>query len=141
MKGYLLDTNVVSEASKPLPDRNVLRWLDEAVESSLFLSVLTLGELRRGIHKLLHGPKRKRLELWVDEIRRDRFRSRILPVNAAIAERWGELTAEAARTGRTLPVVDGLLAATALEHDLVFVSRNVADVIVTGANVLNPWEG
>ena len=141
MKGYLLDTNVVSEPSKPNPERKVLRWLDAAEESSLFLSVLSIGEIRRGIHALTHGAKRKRLELWLASIRRDRFRSRILAVNAAVAEKWGELMANADRAGRSLPIVDALQAATALEYELVLVTRNVTDFAGTGVEILNPWDG
>ena len=140
MNGFLLDTNVISELIKSKPDGNVLRWIDETEETILFLSVLTLGEIRNGIERLNPGKRRGRLESWLTVDLRLRFQDRILTVNEAIAERWGALSARAAKKGRPVPVIDGLLAATALHHDLMLVTRNDTDVTGTGVPTLNPWQ-
>ena len=139
MNGFLLDTNVISELVRSEPDAKVLRWIDETDESILFLSVLTLGEIRNGIERLNPGRRRGRLESWLTVDLRLRFEDRILAVNEAIAERWGALSATAAKKGRPVPVIDGLLAATALHHDLMLVTRNDTDVRETGVPALNPW--
>jgi predicted nucleic acid-binding protein len=140
VNGFLLDTNVISELIKSEPAANVVRWVEETEETILFLSVLTLGEIRWGIEKLNAGRRRGRLESWLAADLRRRFQARVLPVNEAIAERWGALSAMAAKKGRPVPVIDGLLAATALHHDLTLVTRNEADVSGTGAATLNPWK-
>jgi len=139
VNGFLLDTNVISELIKSEPDGHVLRWIDETEETILFLSVLTLGEIRNGIERLNPGKRRGRLESWLAVDLRLRFQDRILTVNEDIAERWGALSATAARKGRPVPVIDGLLAATALHHDLMLVTRNDRDVRGTGVPTLNPW--
>lgn len=140
MSGFLLDTNVVSELVKPKPDGNVRRWVDEADESILFLSAMTLGEIRKGIESLGPGARRGRLESWLQVDLRLRFRDRILPIDEAIADRWGAISAMAAAKGKPVPVVDGILAATALHHNLTFVTRNNSDVAGTGVSTLNPWQ-
>ncbi len=140
MNGFLLDTNVISELVKAEPDGNVVRWIDETEETVLFLSVLTLGEVRGGIERLNPGRRRGRLESWLAVDLRLRFQDRILPISDAIAERWGALSATAAKKGRPLAVIDGLLAATALQHDLMLVTRNDTDVSGTGVPTLNPWQ-
>jgi predicted nucleic acid-binding protein len=140
VNGFLLDTNVISELVKPQPDENVLRWITETDEAILFLSVLTLGEIRNGIEKLNPGKRRSRLESWLAADLRVRFQGRILPIEEGIAQRWGALSATAAKKGRPVPVIDGLLAATALHHDLTLVTRDDGDVSGTGVPVLDPWE-
>ena len=140
MNGFLLDTNVISELIKPQPDGNVLRWIAGADEPLLFLSVITLGEIRNGIEKLNPGKRRGRLESWLTVDLRLRFQDRILAIDEAIAQRWGALSAAAARKGRPVPVIDGLLAATAQHHDLMLVTRNDRDVSGTGVPALNPWQ-
>ena len=139
MSGFLLDTCVVSELVKPAPDENVRRWIEETEESLLFLSVLTLGEIRSGIERLRSGRRRGRLESWLQADLRARFQDRILPIDQGVADRWGAVSAAAAARGKPVPVVDGLLAATALHYNLVFVTRNTADVAGTGVSTLNPW--
>jgi predicted nucleic acid-binding protein len=139
VKGFLLDTNVISELIKPEPDRNVLRWINETDETLLFLSVLTLGEIRNGIDRLNPGKRRSRLETWLTIDLRLRFQGRIVTIDNAIAERWGALSAIAAKQGRPLPVIDGLLAATAIYRDLMVVTRNEVDISGTGVATLNPW--
>jgi predicted nucleic acid-binding protein len=140
MSGFLLDTNCVSELIRPHPDRRVMEWADSTNESSLHLSVLTLGEIRKGIAALPQGKRRTKLETWLEVDLKARFHGRILAVDADVADRWGLLTAEAKRKGKPLPVIDGLLAATALHHNLTVVSRNVSDLAATRVPVLNPWE-
>src|SRR5258708_8185595 len=108
-------------------------------ESALYLSVLTLGELRKGIDTLPPSRRRDKLESWVGEIKR-RFDGRILELDLSAAEQWGLMVAEGFRLGSPLPIVDGLIAATALEHGLVLVSRNVRDFERLGADVFHPWE-
>jgi len=137
--GFLLDANVVYELVKPKPDEKVRRWIEEADESILFLSVLTLGEIRNGVQRLRSGQRRGRLESWLQVDLPLRFQDRILPIGAAIADRWGRASAIPAARGTPVPVVDGLLAATAIHHNLTLVTRNSADVSGTGVTTLNPW--
>jgi predicted nucleic acid-binding protein len=134
--GYLLDTNVISELPKRQPAEGVLRFLSTVTPRSVYLSVLTLGELRRGIAIKKRGDSAaaERLANWVGELERD-FAERILGVDARTARIWGELSVERSRS-----VVDALLAATAIAHDLALVTRNVRDVQGLPLQVLNPWE-
>jgi toxin FitB len=139
MNGFLLDTNVLSELIKPKPEPRVLHWIAATDEDVLFLSVLALGEIRKGIAALRAGLRRTRLESWLEVGLRLRFSGRILPIDEAVADRWGTLTALAAGRGRPVSAIDGLLAATALHHNLTLVTRNSSDVAATGALVMNPW--
>ena len=122
---YLLDTNCLSEPARERPEPRVLSWLAAVDESQLFLSVLTLGEIRKGASSLPESRRRSGLEVWLERQVKVRFAGRILPVTGDIAERWGWLAGEAKARGRTLPVIDGLLAATALHHNLTLITRNV----------------
>jgi predicted nucleic acid-binding protein len=140
MIGFLLDTNVISELVTRSPEPNVSRWVEDTDETLLHLSVLTLGEIRKGIGGLPQAKRRAELEIWLNKGLRSRFAGRILPIDAAVADRWGRVAAQARSKNIQLPVIDGLLAATALEHDLTFVTRDTADVAGTGVLVLNPWE-
>ena len=136
MTGFLLDTNVVSELRKrERADANVLRWLDEHAESELWLSVLVVGELRRGVELIARRDKKtaSKLRDWLDATVKD-YADRILPIDVEICERWALLSVP-----DPVPVVDGLLAATAIEHDLTLVTRNIADVARTGVPVVNPF--
>ena len=140
MSGFLLDTNCVSELIRPRPEPGVVGWMRAVDESLLYLSVLTLGELRSGAAALPQSKRRTYLEGWLELDVRVRFSGRILAIDDMVADRWGWLTAEAERKGRPLAAVDGLLAATALEHNLTIVSRNVRDFAHTHVPILNPWE-
>jgi toxin FitB len=141
MSGFLLDTNVISELVRPRPDPRVAQWLDSTDEELLFLSVLTLGEIRKGI-TTLSDPKRKmRLEAWLSGSLLARFEGRILGIDQAIADRWGQITGFLTIEGSPLPVIDGLLAATARHHNLTLVTRNISDVALTRAGVFDPWTG
>ncbi len=139
MTGFLLDTNVISELVKPKPDSRVKSWIDATDEEMLYVSVLTLGEIRKGITKLRERGRRVALETWLDTVLTFRFAGRILTVDMAVADRWGRLTGEAAAQGTPLPVIDGLLAATALHHDMTFVTRNSNDAARTHVLLFNPW--
>lgn len=136
--GYLLDTCLLSEVWKPKPNRGVLDWLGQTREDELFLSVLTLGEIKKGIARLPAGKKKAALGRDY-ALLRSRFSSRILTVTETVAETWGELSASATRDGRQLHVVDGLLAATALVAGLTVVTRNGADFAVTPVPLVDPW--
>jgi toxin FitB len=140
MSGFLLDTNIVSELRTKNPEPRVVEWMEAADEGLLYLSVLTLGEIRKGAALLLQDRRRTQLETWLEIDLQARFAGRILPINSAIADRWGWIAAEAKRKGMTLPLIDGLLAATALHHNLTIVSRNVKDFVNTQVPVLNPWD-
>jgi predicted nucleic acid-binding protein len=140
MSGFLLDTNCISEVVRARPEPRVLEWMDAADESLLFLSVLTLGEIRKGIAGLPQSRRRTHLESWLELELRSRFAGRILSIDGAVAERWGLLAAKAKSEGNSLSAIDGWLAATALQHNLTIVSRNVADFGNTSVPILNPWE-
>ena len=142
MSRYLLDTNVISEYSRPWPpDARVRRWVDAQNEDTLHLSVLTFGEIRKGVTLLPAGKKRDQLERWLEGDLSTRFANRLLPINEAIAEIWGAMAGQAQLRGITLAIIDGLLAATAKHHDLTVVTRNVKDFTVWGIPVTNPWQG
>ena len=132
---YLLDTNVLSELRKYKGDTRVKTWFEKVEGNDLFLSVLVVGEIRQGIERLKpRDPEQAQVyELWLTTLKRD-YRERVLTVGRDVAETWGRLNAV-----QTLPVIDGLLAATALVHDLTLVTRNVTDVARTGVSLLNPF--
>jgi toxin FitB len=136
---FLLDTNVVSEWTKPQPNPGVVRWLAEADEDRLFLSVITLAELRRGVERLVTSARKKRLEEWIEEDLRPRFDQRILSVDEDVANCWGRLIASSEARGRRMQLLDGFLAATAVVRGHTFVTRNVADFEVAGCVIVNPW--
>lgn len=140
MSGFLVDTNVLSELIKPRPEPRVVAWIHSTDELLLYLSVLTIGEIRKGINSLPSGHRRGVLESWITNELESRFAGRILPVDLDIAERWGLLSARASASGTPLPVVDGLIAATALHHNLTFVTRNVSDVQISGLSIFDPWK-
>ena len=121
---YLIDTNVISELVRPTPEPQVVSWFDSVTGDALFLSVLTLGELRKGIDRLVAGKRREKLRIWLEHELPDWFGARLLAVDAGVADRWGRIQAQA---GRPLPAIDSLLAATALQHGLRLVTRNMAD--------------
>ena len=133
---YLLDTNILSETRRKQPDQQVVAFLSAAEPSALYISVLTLGELRKGValKKRTDPDTAKRLAHWVDGLEYS-FADRILGINAATATIWGELSAQ-----RPRPVIDTLLAATAIAYDLILVTRNTADVQDTKVSLLNPWK-
>jgi toxin FitB len=140
VSGYLLDTNVISELTKLQPEAKVISWFQATGEELLYLSVLAIGEIRKGINLLPRSNKRVLLESWLANDLVLRFAGRIIEVNLDIAERWGLISAQAKIAGTPLAVIDGLMAATALHHNLTLVTRNTKDVQVAGINTLNPWQ-
>ena len=137
MSGYLLDTNILSEARKrQRADPKVLQWFETVEDSDLFLGMLVLGEIRKGIEQARGADpaKARALERWLNDLEQT-YDDHILPISPAVADQWGRLSAL-----RPLSTVDGLLAATAMVHDLTFVTRNVQRVSHTGAELLNPFD-
>lgn len=133
---YLLDTNVLSELRRRSPDPGVVDWFSQRPPATLYLSVLTLGEIRKGIEGVGDETRRQALLDWLETDLPTFFTGRILAVDGSVADRWGRLVAAA---GRPLPAIDSLLAATALEHDLVLVTRNVKDFAGLPVELFNPW--
>ncbi len=131
---------MISELVKPRPEANVTAWIEDTDESLLYLSVLTFGEIRRGIAALPQSRRRATLEAWLDKDLRTRFEGRILIIDLEVADRWGLLTAAARKSGIVLPVIDGLLAATALKHNLTLVTRDTGQIPAIGVAVFNPWQ-
>ena len=135
---FLLDTCLLSELSRPKPHPNVVRWFEAQDSAALFVSVLTVGEIEKGIAALPTGRKQVALSGWLATLR-STYRDRLLPIDAAIAAIWGRTAARVEHEGGALAVVDGLLAATALHHGYTVVTRNVGDFEKTGVAILNPW--
>jgi predicted nucleic acid-binding protein len=133
---YLIDTNVLSELRRKAPDPGVVDWFSQRPPATLHLSVLTLGEIRKGIENISDEARRQSLIDWLETDLPTFFTGRILPVDGAVADRWGRMCATA---GRPLPAIDSLLAATALKHGLVLVTRNVKDFGGLPVHIFNPW--
>jgi predicted nucleic acid-binding protein len=136
---YLLDTNVLSEVQRPQPDPRVLAWLDQADEDRTYLSVISVGEIARGVAQLEEGKRKLALQHWLDGDLPGRFGNRLLPVDRETALTWGRFMAEAKRAGRGLPVMDGWIAAAAARHDLTLVTRNTGGFAGIALKLLNPW--
>ena len=139
MSGFLLDTNVISELVVARPEPRVTRWIEETEETLLYLSVLTIGEIRKGVTSLPQSARRIALEAWLDHDLVLRFTDRILSIDQPVADRWGRVAGSAAAKKSPVAVIDGLLAATALHHNLIFVTRNTRDIAATGVVTFNPW--
>jgi len=141
MSGFLIDTNVLSEYNRPTgPDPRVKRWLETTDRRLQYVSVITLAEIQKGIELLGEGKRRAQLQSWLEQDLEAWFSGRILSVDHQVAKRWAKLVATGVRTGRPLPAVDSLIAATALVHDLTVVTRNLQDFEGTDAVIFNPWE-
>lgn len=140
MTDYLLDTNVISELVRPAPDANVVSWVRAVDETSCYLSVLTFGEIRRGIERLTPGPRRERLRNWLEIDLTNRFEGRVLSIDRRVAEIWGMITARAVAAAVQLPTIDALIAATAERHGMVIASRNLRDFAYATAASVNPWD-
>lgn len=136
---YLLDTCMISELVKKAPNPAVISWLDEQNEQSLFLSVITIGELQKGISKLPDGARKDELQEWVEHDLTLRFAGRIIDIDQEAMLNWGRLQGDSEQKGVNLPVMDSLIAATAKTHRLVVVTRNVTDLERCQVRVCNPW--
>ena len=137
---YLLDTCVISELVKKKPSTKVTKWISSIEESRLFVSVLTFGELHKGIEKLPTSKKKEKLHNWVNFELRERFKNRIINFDLQIATTWGKIQAYSESTGKGMPAIDGQIAATGICHNLTVVTRNIKDMKASGVILLNPWE-
>lgn len=140
MNGYLVDTNIPSELTRIAPDLRVESFLQGVDRQSVFVSVMTVGEICKGIATLPPGKRRAALQHWLDVDVRSWFAGRILPVDEAVAERWGNLAATSKQQGFGLAVIDGIIAATALHHGLTLVTRNTKDFANLGVTMIDPWK-
>ena len=136
---YLLDTCVLSELIRENPEANVASWISGIPETSMYLSVLTIGEIHKGIEKLPESKKKDRLHKWVNSDLCIRFKNRILDLDLEVSTKWGQIQGKAEQVGKPMPLIDGLIAATALSHDLIVVTRNTKDMEQSGVTLINPW--
>jgi len=136
---FLLDTTVVSEWMRPLPNPGVIRWLAEVDEDRVYLSVMTLAELRYGTERLALGARKSRLDTWLREELPLRFEGRLLIVEIGIADAWGRVMSRCSAIGKPIGVMDAFFAATVEVHALTLVTRNVSDFASSGVSLLNPW--
>ena len=137
---YLLDTCVISELVKRNPNRNLVKWISNISEEYMFLSVFTFAELHKGVEKLPKGKKRNQLHSWINEDLMQRFEGKIIDFDLEIASTWGSVVAKAETTGKTLPLMDSLIAATGLTYNLTVVTQNIKDMRNSGATLFNPWD-
>jgi len=133
---YLLDTNVLSELVRPKPNTSVLSWFSSVPDESLYISALTIGEIRKGVEGVPDARRKEKLRVWLEHELPEWFGKRVLSIDGDVAERWGRLQAQAKRP---VPAIDSLLAATALHHELRMVTRNEKDFDYQGLEVINPW--
>lgn len=139
MKSYLLDTCALSEFTRPRPDARVQAWFAALPEDAGHVSVLTLGELEKGISRLAGSRRRSTLERWFADLRHQ-LAGRILPIDEAIALEWGRIATRCEASGTPIPVIDALLGATAVVHGLAVVTRNTSDIARSGAPIIDPWQ-
>lgn len=136
---FLLDICVICESVSKKPNKKVLAWLESKAEEDLFLSVLTIGEIQKGISRLSGSSKRLNLQKWLDQELKNRFEDRIVDLDIDVMDSWGRMLGEAEQNGLKYPVIDSLLAATAITYGFTFVTRNEKDVNATGVRIRNPW--
>ena len=136
---YLLDTCVISELVRPRPDENVINWINNTPNERLFLSVITIGEIRKGITKLPESKKKNQLANWLDTLLED-YQKKIYPINLQVAENWGIIQGKADNDGTPLASVDSLIASIAYTHNLIVVTRNEKDFAASNVELLNPWK-
>ncbi len=136
---YLLDTCIISEIINPKPDKNVISWLTNQDESELFLSVLTFGEIEKGVEKAPDKVRKKKLKLWVEEDLKQRFEGKILPIDLEVSTRWGVIQGIAEKAGKPMPTLDGLIAVSGLVNNCIVVTRNTSDMEQSTVELFNPW--
>ena len=137
---YILDTCVISELIKPKADTRVCSWIEEQNDNHLYLSVITLGEIQKGVAKLDEGVKKSTLQAWLDVDLVLRFEGRILPIDEQTCKIWGKILADSEQKGKSLPVIDAMIAATALINHMAVVTRNIKDMMVPDLTIINPWD-
>ena len=137
---FILDTCVISELIKPHPNESVIAWLQSKSEDCLFLSVLSFGEIAKGIEKLSDETKKMRLKQWVEEDLKLRFKDRIISIDLDISVKWGEVQGIAELKGRPMPSIDGLIAASGIVKNYTVATRNISDMEQSSVKLLNPWE-
>jgi predicted nucleic acid-binding protein len=136
---FLLDTNIISEGARPRPDPGVMDWLASMDEEEMFLSVVSLAELRHGIERMDRGARKAGLDMWLTGQLAPRFEGRLLAVDTGTADHWGRIVARSQNAGRPIGAMDAFIAAHAEQHDLTLVTRNVSDFEATGIRLFNPW--
>lgn len=136
---FLLDTNLLSELLRPRPDAGVVAWTREQSPLDLYVSALSFGEIRKGVDLRAPDSRRDEIDSWLSDSLPAQFRGRVVPVDEAVALEWGRIAAEGQKQGRVLPVIDGLLLATAAVHGMTLVTRNERDCAGRGVPTLNPW--
>jgi toxin FitB len=136
----LLDTNVLSELNKKIPEPKVVTWFQSQKLSDCYLSVITIGEIEQGIEASRDSVKAASLRKWLEAVIEPRFSRRILPVDGVVVKRWGKLMGNAQKQGQPLPAIDTMIAATALEHNFTLVTRNIVDMNRVPVKVFNPWQ-
>ncbi|MCK5521212.1 MAG: type II toxin-antitoxin system VapC family toxin [Candidatus Marinimicrobia bacterium] len=137
---YLLDTCVISELAKSNPEKNVIKWISDVPEESLYLSVFTIGEIRKGIEKLPESQRKDKLEEWITNDLLNRFENRIIDFTVEISQMWGKIQGQAELNGKIISLIDGFIASSAVSDEMVIVTRNVKDFKQSGVSLLNPWE-
>jgi len=136
---YLLDTCVVSELIKKSPSENVISWLENQDETNLYLSVLTFGEIQKGIEKAPDKKRKNKLIIWLEEDLKQRFKGRIIPIDQNVAMKWGEIQGITEKLGKTMPSIDGLIAVSGLVHHCTVVTRNTSDMENSTVELFDPW--
>ena len=136
---FLLDTCVISETTKKIPNEKIIEWISKQDERNLFLSVLTLGEIQKGIEKINDEIKKAQLTLWLKKDLVKQFENRIIPIDQSVIITWGKAQGQSERVGKPMPVIDGLIAASALTFGLTVVTRNVEDMQQSGVEIINLW--
>lgn len=137
---YLLDTCVISEIIKQTPSVKVTKWIKTEDEANFFISVLTIGELHKGIEKLTESQRKDTLHNWVENDLKERFSNKIIGIDIQVAMIWGKIQGMTERIGKPMPAIDSLIAATGITHHLTVVTRNTSDMKESGVALLNPWE-
>ncbi|MFO8112672.1 MAG: type II toxin-antitoxin system VapC family toxin [Desulfosalsimonadaceae bacterium] len=136
---YLLDTCLIAELAKSKPDKKVVDWVLSENETSFYISVLTFGELHKGVEKLPESEKKEELRIWIENELKNRFQNRIIRIDMRVSILWGKIQRFAEKNGKPMPAIDSLIAATGIAYDLTVVTRNVTDMEQSGVKLLNPW--
>ena len=136
---YLLDTCLISELAKPKPDKKVVDWVLSENETSFYVSVLTFGELHKGVENLPESRKKEELQIWIEDELKNRFQNRIIGIDMRVSILWGKIQCFAEKKGKPMPAIDSLIAATGMAYDLTVVTRNITDMEQSGVKLFNPW--